>query len=444
MYDRVKRFKHMAQHDEFWGSLAKNSMWAFIGDALASVVGLAITIILIHILGSDEYGIFVLGQTYMTIMDIIVNVQSWKGVIQYGQAAIVGKDLKQLGGYVRLGTVLDLSTAFLCGVLAITVAPFVGSILQWNDELIICSQLFSIVIFSHFAGTPTAILRLANRFDLVAWQKFLSAMLKLVAFGVIWILRTELSLTMVTVIYVIAETVGNLLLTVFAIVIYQKRFKLKYIFIKHKKTKTKEFVKYTLWGTLVDVFDLPVNYFDMFIVSTMGTDYVAVYKVFKQVINVFQKVTSSIQQSIMPQLSDLYARGKKKRGYEVIIKIRNVTLMTSIPVALLIGFSSPIWLNMFYGELYSNEWMYLLGLLLSYVIALSYASIHPYFLSLGKSKQTALYTLITNIVYIIVAYILVVRIGFGGMIVAFLIQSLSNICLKTISIRKELKNEKKD
>ena len=46
----------------------------------------------------------------------------------------------------------------------------------------------------------------------------------------------------------------------------------------------------------------------MFIVSLLGTDYVAVFKVFKQIVAILQKITSPLQQAIMPQFSELKAQ----------------------------------------------------------------------------------------------------------------------------------------
>lgn len=439
---KVKDVYKRIKADDFWGNLAKNFTLAFVGDSVASVMNLVVTVVLIRMMGNDSYGLLVLGQTYMIVMDVIINVQSWKGVIQYGQQSLVRKDYVQLGQYVRLGTILDLSTAAACGLISIFLAPLIGSIFHWGSELIGCAQIFSMVIFSHFAGTPTAVLRLANRFDLVAVQKIVSAFLKLVVFGGLFLTGAQPSLTIVTLTYVGTETIGNILLTIFAIRIYQKKFGLKYVFRRRDETvKAEKFIKFTLWGTIADIVDLPVTYFDMFIVSALGTDYVAIYKVFKQVINIFQKVTSSIQQSILPQLSELSAKNQKRQGFEVIKKIRNKIIKFGIPLALLMGVTSPLWLKWIYGDLYAENWLCLLFLLIVQILALSYSAIHPYFLALDNSKKSAIYVLIANVLYMGLAYILIGTLGLMAMAIAFAIQCAVVIGLKAHDIKKELTYE---
>ena len=74
----------------------KNSFWAFLGDSLASVINLIVTILLIRLIGNEGYGVFVLAQSYMQVVDVLLNVQCWKSVIQYAQKALVKKKYKEL------------------------------------------------------------------------------------------------------------------------------------------------------------------------------------------------------------------------------------------------------------------------------------------------------------------------------------------------------------
>lgn len=423
--------------NSFWNNLFKNSFWAFSGDAVGSIVGLFITILLIKLIGDEQYGVLILAQTYMSIVDICLNIQSWKSVIQYGQKSMVNNDKESLGAYIRLGSILDISTAIIGGIVAIIIAPIIGNIFNWSDELIICSQIFSITIFSHFSGTPTAVLRILNKFNLVALQKFLAAIIKFIALLVVVIFKGKINLMQATIIYSATDIISNLLLVIFAFREYNKIYGYKYLFKKSAIKDKKEFIKFTLWGTLGEIVDIPVNYFDVFIISLLGNGYVAVFKVFKQCIAILQKVTSPIQQSILPQFSELVAKGEKKRGYDVVIKIRNAILKIIGPIALLLGVTSVFWLRIVYGEIYAQNWYILCIYLLIQVFALSYTTVHPYFLSLNKAKYSTLYVLLANIVYCILAYILVIKIGMLGIILAYFIQCLIVIQLKINAIKKE-------
>lgn len=426
---RAKKIVNNIKKNTFWGNLFRNSFWAFIGDAVSSAIGIVIAFILIKAVGNESYGILILGQTYMQIADVLINVQSWKGVIQYGQKALVQKKINDLHAYVKLGSILDISTAILCGVLAILFAPIIGNFFGWSQELICCAQISSITIFTHFSGTPTGILRLLDKFSLVAIQKFISAIIKLSTI-LLCLCTGNINIISLTIAYVAADSIGNILLILFALIEYRKKFKLTSLINGKLPNKTKGFISFTLWGTFSEIVDIPVNYLDVFIVSLLGEDKVAIFKTFKQFASVLQKVSSPIQQSILPQFSQLSAEGKQKNGYTVVKKIRSVTIKILLPISLLIGISSPIWLNIFYGEEYSNEWYTFCVYILVQALALSYTTIHPYFLSLGQAKRSTLYILLANIAYLALSYLLIQYVGLIGMAIAFLVQVELAIGLK--------------
>lgn len=436
MKQKLLNIKKKIDQNDFWKNLCKNSFFAFAGDSVASIINLIISVVLIKLIGNFGYGILILSQSYMQIMDILLNIQSWKSIIQFGQKALVEKNITKLCSYVKIGTLLDISTAIVGGIIAFLSADLIGFFLGWSNELICCAKIFSITIFSHFSGTPTAILRISNRFNLVALQKIIASILKLGSLGVILILKSNIGITNAVIIYVITDIIGNLLLVIFALYVFNKNYGIKNLLCSRIPEDYKEFIKYTLWGTLTEIVDIPINYFDVFIVSILGTQFVSVFKVFKQIVSILSKVTTPIYQAIMPQFSMLTAQGNKEKGYNIVLKIRNAILIVSIPGSLILGFSSPLWLNIIYGEFYAHYWYVLTLFLLIQSLVLSYTTIHPYFLALGKTKESAIYVLISNIIYILFALTFIKIGGMLTLVLCYLVQSVIVIFLKINNIKK--------
>jgi len=435
-----KKILHKIKNDNFWKNLFKNSFWAFFGDASASAITFIISIILIKIIGSDSYGILILAQSYMNIMDVIINIQSWRSTIQYGQKALVDGNIKELHSYVKLGCIMDISTAILCFIISVILPHFIGSLLHWSNEMILCSEIFAITIISHFAGTPTAILRLFNKYNLVALSKTLAAIFKITSIVAYYLITKNLNLISSTIIFMMTDFIGNILLVIFAFYNYSKKYKISDI-IKAKMPKdSKSFISYTLWGTLSEIVDLPVQTIDVFIVSVLGNATVAIYKIFKQIIGIISKVTGPIQQSILPQFSELSAKGNEKRGFEVVIKIHRTILKYTLPISILVGATSYLWLGKLYDITYANYWYILFIYLIIQTYALSYTTIHPFFITLGNMKINAIIEFTANIVYLIVSFILVRVMGLLGITIAFLIQILLNIFLKYFCIKKWVAN----
>ena len=174
----------------------------------------------------------------------------------------------------------------------------------------------------------------------------------------------------------------------------------------------------------------------MFIISLLGSNYVAIFKVFKQIVAILQKITSPLQQAIMPQFSELKAQKNELKGYQIVMKIKKVSLYLILPIALIMGLTSSIWLKIIYNNAYSDKWYILLLYLISQSIALSYTTVHPYFLSLNQSKRSFIYVFIANIVFIISSYILVFPLGMLGIVISYTIQFSIVIYLKLNYIKK--------
>ena len=197
-----------------------------------------------------------------------------------------------------------------------------------------------------------------------------------------------------------------------------------------------EFVKFTFWNTLTDITDIPVQNLDVFIVSKLGVDKVAIYKVFKQIISILSKLTKPIYQAIYPQFAGLIAEKKYKEGYNVVITIRNNILKYATPFSLIVGITSFFWLKIIFGVNYASNWYVLLFYLIIHTIALSYTTIHPYFIALGDAFASFRYSLYSNVLYLIIAYYLVSYFGMIGILIGYFIQFMTLITLKDLRIKR--------
>ena len=438
MKKKVKDILMKIKSNDFWRKLFKNSFYAIIGEGGSSVINLFVVFLLIKLLGNDEYAILVLAQSYMSILDLIINLQSWQSAIKFGEEMRVKNKIDKYLEFIKLGSILDISTAILCGLISLFIAPLIGSIFNWSNELILCCQIFTAEIYFHFSGTPIAVLRLENKFNLVAIQKIVSAIIKLAVLLFILCMTSKLSLITAVIIYVATDIISHLILVIMFLTIIHKKWGIRRL-LKSKIPENKgQFIKYTIWCTLGDAVDIPVLYLDVFVVSALKLELVTVFKVFKQIISVLSKLAAPIYQAIFPQFSTLVAKGEYKRGYDAVIKIRNAVYKYFIPLIIVVGLSSPIWLNIIFGEIFSQYWYILFIYLIIHTYALSYTTIHPYFTALGKVKEGFIICLIANVVYLILALTLTKHFGMIAIVMSYAVQILIVIHAKKYMIKKEI------
>lgn len=437
----IKNKISVIKNNKFWNKLFRNMFSAFLGESGSAVITVFITMAIIWVIGDEKNGMFVLAQSYMNIVDGLINFQSWQAVIKYGSECIENKDYAALRSIIKVGMIVDIITAFAGTLIAIAIIPIVAHFMLWSTELELCAAVFCIEIFFHFSGASVGVLRLFNRFNLVAIQKNVVAGIKLLGVVLFWLSGGERVLHLV-IVYTIADIVGHLILTVMSLFVIEKSeyMSIKELITSPTKGFRKKFWGFAFWTNLTSSVDIPVKQLDVFILSFMSYEIVSVFKLYKQIGNILVQLSIPISQAIMPQFSELIAQKKLKECYDVMMKIRKWTLFVMLPITAVVSVVSPWLLNHFFGEIYSRYFYILTLYLLSRSFALSYTSIHQLFVSMGKVKLNFIYTIIANVVYLIFALVLSKLFGIMGIVIALFAEYFTIIMLKKFTIQKVIRN----
>lgn len=417
-------------YNNFWNKLIKNVMTVLIGNGGSSIISLIVTVIMTRFLGNNTYGKFLIALQYMNLLDGIINFQSWAGIIKYGSEAIIEKREDKLAAIFKSGFIIDFTTAIFGTIIALIILPLVSMIMKWDGVLTLLAIIFSIEILFHIEGTSIGILRLYDKFNYIAKQAIISAIIKLLLIGTYLIIIGGRSIIIVTILYVITDIIKHLILVIMAIQVLEKQMGLKQVVKSSIKILDKNFFKYTIWNNIGYTVDVPVKYFDIFIISFISIDMVTIYKVFKQIIQVFSMLVNPISQAILPQFSELIAMKKTREGLDKVLKLRNAILIVGIIAiisSLILGKFIFIWIL---GVEYGNNLFLFEILFVMYILLMSYTAIHPFFAALGVAKIDFMYTATSNILYITIATCSVKWLGIYSIILATAIQGLFLIFMK--------------
>lgn len=437
----IMKFMNRIKNSEFWGKLAKNVATVFLGSGGLAVINFILTILMSRMLGNMAYGIFLIAQQYMNLMDGIVNFQSWSGVIKYGSEAIVNDDNEGLYSIIKGGFIVDVTTAILGTTVALIAVPIARNILNWDYLQSLLALIFAIEIAFHVEGTSIGVLRLFDKFSYTAVQSIIGGLIKFI-FIAIYFFTGGRSLLIVTLIYVITDIVKHLLLVFMAFKVIKTEVGISNIRkAPWRNSGNKAFYSYTVLNNISYTVDVPVKYFDIFIISFISVDMVAIYKVFQQIFQIITMITIPLSTAILPQFTELTAKQKLNHAYYKMIKIRDILWIIGGIILLLSGlFTKPI-LNLVYGQDYGNEWILFIVMLAVNLYLMAYVTIHPLMASLGKAKIDLEITLIGNVVYCVIAYILIGKIGIYAIIIARLISGMIVIYGKKTYIFKEMKED---
>lgn len=434
----IRELKGKVTGQGFWARLFRNATTALVGTGGAQAIGLVTLAILVQSLGVTQYAFFVLGQQYMTIVDSLVNFQSWQAVIKFGADAKTKGDERRLFADLKLGLAMDFVTALVGTFLAVLVLGLVGGFMQWGPEVMLAAFVFSLEIAFHIEGSSIGILRLFDKFNWTAVNSICLAVFKLVVVGGYCLAPVEHAFLGYVVAYVATDIANHVTLLFLALFYLHKRYGLRKVLAAPLSCRDRGFVSFCLWSNLGSTVDVPVKYLDIFIISAVSVEMVAVFKVYKQALQVFSVLTNPISTAIMPQMSELVAEGREKEAFRVVLKIRNaicVAMVACLFAVALLGY--PLF-GFFFGEAYAANLPLFLILLAVHFYALMYVALHPYFYSLGLAKQDSMVSLASNIIYLCVAFVLVGVLGVYAIVLATAIQYLVTNITKVWIVNKKL------
>ncbi|OQY38305.1 MAG: hypothetical protein B6229_06210 [Spirochaetaceae bacterium 4572_7] len=419
--------------DGFFKSIIKNSLTLITGNVGASILGSVSLVISIKFLGLETFGVFTIVQTYVRIFDGLLNFQSWETIIRLGSEAQSKKDYKLLKSYIKQGFILDICSAILGTVVAFVSVGFIGSRMGWDADLIFLTRLMCLIIAFNIAGTPIGILRLFRKYKTFSFQKIISAVIKLVGVIIAYILKGDLfSFIIIT---MVADISGYLILIYMGYKTLKEN-SFRDIWSSPLLDK-KEFLKFSLWSNINSTLSLPVREMDKIIVSLISFEAVGVYKLFKQIMSIIGKVVTPIYQTIYPELAKFISEKKYKKAVSISKRIGVIMLAVGIPLLLILASTSFIWLKWIIGFQSIHYCLVLSFFLFTKVFSNAFIGVNPLFVSAGYIKYNFFIIIIASILYLSLAYFLVLRIGLLGIVIASFAEIVWSYGVKIVILSRD-------
>ncbi|WP_029331677.1 lipopolysaccharide biosynthesis protein [Exiguobacterium oxidotolerans] len=424
----------------FWDKLLRNMIVALSGDSISSIINILVLFISIKIIGNKDYGIFILAQSYMLIFDSIFNFQSWQAIIKFGSKSLYEKNLKVFCSNIKGSSIVDFLSSIFGFILAVSLTSIIIKFTEWPNEIKVIIFISCLEVLFRFTNTPIGILRLANKFEMVAYQKIITSLLRLFSVVFYWLFDFN-SLATFTIFYVSANVVGNIVLIIFAFKELKKIVNIKQLLNAKLNSSGIEYYKFMGWTNISSTVDIPAKQLDVFIISTFSIELVTVYKLYKQIAEILGKLTAPLSQVIMPQFSMLAAKKENNRGYEVVLKLKKVTLLFMIPLGIIFSLVAPFILKFYFGNIYFQNSMVMILLIFSRIYSLSYAALHPYFVSIGQVKKNFQIVLCANIFYVLATLVLSQTIGIYGIVIAYLLEVIFIVNMKKKVVKRIIVND---
>lgn len=153
------------------------------GRAVNAVLSLACMALAARALGVEGFGLLVLIHAFAQLVSDVAKFQSWQTVLQYGAEPLAQGRTSDLQRVVRFTAALDAASGLAGAVLAAIIALAVGERLGWQPAQAPVAAAYMVSVLFLAPAAPRGLLRLFDRFDILAGQAVAASMVRLLGCG---------------------------------------------------------------------------------------------------------------------------------------------------------------------------------------------------------------------------------------------------------------------
>jgi O-antigen/teichoic acid export membrane protein len=381
-------------------------------------------------LGAELLAYLVLTQTYILIANDLINVQTWESMIKFGSYS---DNSRNLASIIKTNLVIDIVSAIAAFSVAVLLVGAVVSLLNWDERMVGIISLYSISILSNITCLTIGIPRLFNKFKHISVFQVTISLVKLI-FVILASLSSQ-DLIAYIYIYFISDILLNGLLISFSLYLLRKELKVKWW--REKIKMDKDQFRFVWWMNLRTIVRVPVRHFDMIVISSvMSLQMVGIYKVYKEIAGVVNRIQDPVNQTIYPEFTKLLANRNTTKTASIAKKTMLLLTGLSVVLTALLLLTSSIIIETFFGSEYILEINALYALSIVYLFSFITVPINSLFVASGFAKSAFYILLLTNSLYLASAYFFGIEYGIYGIVIAYAVQLVFNRGFKIYLLNK--------
>lgn len=279
------------------------------GNAAASLLNAIVLLIMARMLGPALLGVFAMVESYGTLVDQLVRLETWQPLIRYGSQALeMGNDVR-LKALIKLGILIDCTGAAVAAAVAFLFIPVVAHLVGWDDVTIRMARWYCLTVLAGISSTPIGVLRIFDRFKQMAWLETATALVRLAAVAVASWLHG--SLWHLIAIFIVVQLLYRITLGLLASrELARRRFSgIAYAPLAELHDIRRGYIRLTLATNATALVRKSTQELDVLVVGGIaGASVVGIYDLVRRITNAAIKGATMIQQVALPDLSRLWAR----------------------------------------------------------------------------------------------------------------------------------------
>lgn len=168
-------------------SLYRTALLLLSSRAVFGLVNLAAAAVAASAVGLSAFGAVILCHAVARLVGDTLRFQSWQAILGFGTPMLDRGEGRSLSRLIGVTVALDLAALGIALGLLMIFAPALGQALGWPHEMQDWVRFYALAAVFMTSATPTGVLRLMDRFDILNWQHAINAVVRLTgATAVLW------------------------------------------------------------------------------------------------------------------------------------------------------------------------------------------------------------------------------------------------------------------
>ena len=421
-----------------------NFLFIFSSNFIAAFFGIFSLYFNTHALGAELYGVFALYIVSIVTFNRLFGFEMWQQMMKFGSRAFIYKDfnsLRNIFAYCILGEFLFSVLSFFGANLFLYL---IYIFYNFNYEYLFFGQIVSLGLIFKFSDTAIGMLRLTNRFNILAYSNVFFSALNLIGSFLFWYNKSDFFnyIILFTVLLILQQSFLNLI-TLY----YWKIDKLPSIFkadFSDKKLKD-SIKKYSFTGWFTSTRSIVVNNFPLYIIGIfLDVSASGIYKFATNIASFTLKLSTPLQQAVFPEISKMAAKYQKNKLKKIILDVMSLSAYFILIVNILSLCFADFIVNILGGSDFANSTIPIILLFVAVSIRSSGFFLRPVILNCIGHKIFLNSILYPFIIFVPALFFGVLNFGIIGVCIAHIIFDLTLTIYSCDKINKYFQINLKD
>lgn len=378
-------------------------------NALLALAAIALTA---RALGPASYGILAMAFAYARAIERLVTFQSWQPLIRYGASLDKPDRAEDLKSLLKFGLVLDIGGAAIACLIGLSLALLGAPLFGWSDEvqrtLLICCAILPF----NLNGMPTAALRLHGRYRLAAWGAVVGTVVRLIGCAIA--LYAGGGLVAFAAIWAGSQAIGYLVFLWLGFRVLAERglTGIARASLVGIPARFEGIWRFSWLSNLSLTLRSSANQLDVLIVGALaGPAAAGLYHIAKRAGRLAEQVSTHAQAVLFPDVARLWAGGDRAEMRRAIWQLEILLLAFGLVATLFLALTAAPILKLAAGQDFVGAAPLLVVQMLAVTFSMCGAGARSGLLAMGKEKLALKAVVVGTILFHVLAFLLIPRIG---------------------------------